>query len=209
VSIIRALFVIFLLGATIHPAYSEQSGLGQPVDDGPMPLEKGTVEVAVIGGTTLPISLFRAKPDRRLTLGSFGVGWVMTNQVGNGPLAGHFELLLEIAPLVLINQPTDSAFGLTVSPLFLRWNFAPVGPRRARLFAEASGGILYTSNPVPVRTTSFNFIDQAGFGVRFEQTSRRAWLIGYRFQHISNGGRVKPNPGSNFNFVYAGVSFLR
>jgi hypothetical protein len=52
-------------------------------------------------------------------------------------------------------------------------------------------------------------MDQAGFGIRFEENRRRAWLVGYRFQHISNAGRVKPNPGANFNFVYLGVSFLR
>ena len=80
---------------------------------------------------------------------------------------------------------------------------------RIRPFAEASGGIIYTGQPVPARTTTFNFIDQAGFGVRFESTSTRSWLAGYRFQHISNAGRVKPNPGANFNFFYAGVSFQR
>ena len=62
---------------------------------------------------------------------------------------------------------------------------------------------------MPVRTTTFNFMDQAGFGIRLEESHGRAWLVGYRFQHISNGGRVKPNPGANFNFLYLGISFLR
>jgi lipid A 3-O-deacylase len=92
----------------------------------------------------------------------------------------------------------------------MRWNFAPIGTYRVRPFAEASGGIIYTSEPVPARaTTSLNFIDQAGFGLRFGGRDKWAWLAGYRFQHVSNAGRVEPNPGANFNFAYAGVTFER
>ena len=81
--------------------------------------------------------------------------------------------------------------------------------------AESASGLIRTSaswwilNPVPAGTTTFNFLDQAGFGVRVGERDGRAWLVGYRFQHISNAGRVKPNPGANFNLVYLGFSFLR
>lgn len=169
---------------------------------------KGSIEKSAIGGTSLPITLFRAHRDRRLTLGAFQLGRVMTNELGHGPLAGNFELVLELSPVVWVHQP-QHAFGLTASPLHMRWNFGPMGSRPVRLFAEASGGIVFTNVPVPVRTTTFNFIDQAGFGLRLGRNPRRTWLLGYRFQHISNAGRVKPNPGVNFNFVYGGVSFLR
>ena len=176
---------------------------------GPAPgLQKGTVEVGGIAGATLPVSWLRAHSDRRITMASLDVGRVMTNRVGHGPLAGHFEFLVEITPLIIVHQPANT-FGVTASPLHMRWNFGPVPNHRLRPFAEASGGIIYTGQPVPVRTTSFNFIDQAGFGLRFETGAKRAWLAGYRFQHISNAGRVKPNPGANFNFAYVGVSFLR
>jgi len=132
----------------------------------------------------------------------------MTNQVGHGPLAGQFEFLLEITPLAVIHQPSRT-FGVTASPLHMRWNFVPIGEHPLRPFAEASGGVIFTSQAVPAGTTSFNFIDQAGFGLRFADGAKRSWLAGYRFQHISNAGRVKPNPGANFNFVYVGVSFHR
>ena len=80
----------------------------------------------------------------------------------------------------------------------------------ARAFlARSAAACLFTQAPVPVRTTTFNFLDQAGFGLRLHESAGVAWLIGYRFQHISNAGRVQPNPGVNFNLVYAGVSFLR
>jgi hypothetical protein len=175
-----------------------------PSEDAPMAFEKGAIEMTVLGGTSLPTTVFRAVAEHKLTLASFQVGRVMSG----GAHGNNFQLVLDVTPLVLIRQPA-SVRGWSVSPLFMRWNFPPAGPRGPRLFAEASGGLLFTSEPVPVRTTSFNFIDQAGIGVRIEESTGRAWVVGYRFQHISNGGRVKPNPGANFNFVYLGVSFIR
>jgi Lipid A 3-O-deacylase (PagL) len=169
---------------------------------------KGTIDTSVMAGTSLPITLFRAHRERRLTMAAFQLGRVMTNERGEGALAGTFELLLEISPLASVHQP-QNAFGFTASPLHMRWNFGGAAPRPVRVFAEASGGIILTNVPVPARTTTLNFIDQAGFGLRLGRGARRTWLLGYRFQHISNAGRVQPNPGVNFNFVYAGVSFLR
>ena len=169
-----------------------------------MPFEKGTLEISVIGGTTLPTSLFRANGDHRLTMASLSIGRVMAG----GPGKGNLELLVDVAPFIQVNQP-DSVRGWSLSPLFIRWNFPAIGPRGPRIFGEVSGSLLFTSAPVPVRTTTFNFRDEAGFGVRFEGSRSLAWLVGYRFQHISNAGRVKPNPGANFNFLYMGISFLR
>ena len=168
-----------------------------------MSFERGTVELSVIGGVSLPVSLFRAKSDHQLALASFSIGRVMAGHAGRGSL----ELLVEVSPVIQVRQP-DRVRGWSVAPLFIRWNFPPAG-RHVRIFGEVSGSLLWTNAPVPVRTTTFNFMDQAGFGVRIEDSPRRAWLIGYRFQHISNAGRVRPNPGANFNFVYLGISFLR
>lgn len=167
-----------------------------------MPFERGTIEISVIGGVSLPVSLFRANADHQLALASFAVGRVMAGRAGRGNL----ELLVDVTPFVQVRQP-DRVRGWSVAPLFIRWNFPPAG--RVRIFGEVSGSLLWTEAPVPVRTTTFNFMDQAGFGLRIEENQRRAWLIGYRFQHISNAGRVRPNPGANFNFVYLGLSFLR
>jgi hypothetical protein len=183
--------------AAVRPACAQS-------DDGPMPFEKGTVEISVIGGTTLPISLFRANRDHQLTMASLMIGRVMAG----GPGRGNLELLVDVTPFVQVRQP-DAVRGWSVSPLFIRWNFPPMGQQGPRIFGEISGSLLFTDRPVPVRTTTFNFRDEAGFGIRFEESRGRAWLVGYRFQHISNAGRVKPNPGANFNFVYAGISFLR
>lgn len=172
-----------------------------------MALPKSAVEIGGIAGGTLPVSWLRAHEDRKLTFAALDLGRVMTNPIGPGPLAGQFEFLLEIAPLVLVRAPAR-VYGVSVSPLHMRWNFQRLG-NRVRPFAEASGGIIFTSKDVPARTTVFNFLDQAGFGVRIDTASRRAVLVGYRFQHISNAGLNERNPGANFNFFYAGMMFLR
>jgi hypothetical protein len=204
----RAAIVIVCLAGCPHLVFAGQAGVGQPDSDPNSGLAKGSVEAAGILGQTLPITLFRAHTDRHITMGSVQVGRVMTGRIGPGPLAGRFELLLEATPLMVVRQ-SEAIFGLAISPLHLRWNFAPVGSRPLGVFAEINGGLLHTSRPVPVGTTTFNFIEQAGFGLRLESGARQAVLIGYRFQHISNDGRANTNPGANFNFFYAGVAFLR
>jgi hypothetical protein len=195
---------MLLLGGT--SAYAQGGSTGPAGSSESLP--KGSVEVGGIIGITLPVTWLRAHSDRSIRMGSLDLGRIMTHQRGRGPLAGQFEFLLEITPLAVIHQPSRT-FGVTASPLHMRWNFVPIANHGVRPFAEASGGVIITGQSVPAGTTSFNFIDQAGFGLRFESGTRRSWLAGYRFQHISNAGRVKPNPGANFNFAYVGVSFQR
>ena len=203
VLILRLVLSFVLVAAAVLPARADQAAADPPAEPR-MPFEKGTVEISVVGGMSLPTSLFRAKSDRQLAMASFIVGRVMAG----GPGRGSLELLVDATPFFQVRQP-DLVRGWSVAPLFVRWNFPAIGDGAVRVFGEVSGSLLFTSAPVPVRTTTFNFMDQAGFGVRFEESRGRAWLVGYRFQHISNAGRVKPNPGANFNFVYLGLSFIR
>jgi hypothetical protein len=203
VLILRVLLSVLLL-ALAHPVFADQADVpATSAIESRMPFERGTIEISVVGGVSLPISLFRAKSDHQLAMASLAIGRVMAG----GPGKGSLELLVDVTPFFHVRQP-DRVRGWSVAPLFVRWNFPAIGDG-ARLFGEVSGSLLFTTAPVPVRTTTFNFMDQAGFGVRFEESRGRAWLVGYRFQHISNAGRVKPNPGANFNLVYLGLSFLR
>lgn len=201
--ILRILLLSFLLAVLVPPAFADQTAPATPLPDARMPFEKGTIEIGVVGGVSLPVSTFRAKSDHQLAMASLVIGRVMAGAPGKGSL----ELLVDVTPFFQVRQP-DLVRGWSVAPLFIRWNFPPMGDGAARVFAEVSGSLLFTTAPVPVRTTTFNFMDQAGFGIRIEENRNRAWLVGYRFQHISNAGRVKPNPGANFNFVYLGLSFI-
>jgi hypothetical protein len=200
VSTLRLVLALIFLLVAVTPGVSGQNA---QASDPSMPFEKGAVEISVLGGTSLPVSAFRADPDYKITMASLQIGRVLTG----GTHGNNLQLIIDGSPFIYVRQP-DAVRGWSVSPLFIRWNFPPAGDRGARIFGEVAGGLLFTTEPVPVRTTTFNFIDQAGFGVRIEETEGRAWLIGYRFQHVSNGGRVRPNPGVNFNFVYLAVSFI-
>jgi hypothetical protein len=200
VQILRPFLVLLTVIACCRPASAGQD----PSSNGAMPFQRGAIEISVVGGTSLPVSALHARPDQSLTLISLHVGRVMSG----GPTGNNFELLFDASPFVHLEQG-EGVNGWSFSPLFLRWNFPPIGPQGPRIFSEGSAGMLFTSRPESVQGPTFRFIEQAGFGVRIEQTPSLAWLAGYRFQHVSNGGLSGPDRGGNFNLIYGGVSFLR
>jgi len=53
--------------------------------------------------------------------------------------------------------------------------------------------------------TMFQFGDHVGVGLRFGQ--KRAFDLGYRYQHLSNASIKKPNQGINFHQVRLQYSF--
>ncbi|MDD2916176.1 MAG: acyloxyacyl hydrolase [Gallionella sp.] len=53
--------------------------------------------------------------------------------------------------------------------------------------------------------SAFQFGDHVGFGVRMGE--RQQFDLGYRFQHLSNGGIKKPNQGINLNQVHFAYHF--
>ena len=54
-------------------------------------------------------------------------------------------------------------------------------------------------------STSFQFGDHIGAGLRFG--NKLEWDLGYRYQHFSNAGIKKPNPGINFHQIRLGYHF--
>lgn len=54
-------------------------------------------------------------------------------------------------------------------------------------------------------STAFQFSEYAGVGVAFGKAQQFA--VGYRYQHISNGGIKEPNPGTGFSTVYLRYRF--
>ena len=168
-------------------------------------LRKGSVELGVLGGAAPSSSWLRARRDRA-NMAAVNIGRVVTGRVGTGAFSGQFELLLEVTPVMNLWSP-GHAFGAAVSPVFLRWNF--LGSAHLKPFVEVNGGLVVTDQEVPLGTTRINFLDQGGGGVRVTIGARRAVLLGYRFQHLSNGGRLRVNPGANFNFFYGGLAFQR
>ncbi len=60
-----------------------------------------------------------------------------------------------------------------------------------------------------VHTLWCNFTGDFGGGVQWKTGARRAWTIGYRYHHVSNGYRADTNPGFDSNLFYVGFSIFR
>ena len=97
-------------------------------------------------------------------------------------------------------------FGFT--PILLRWTFA--GGKQIRPMVEVGSGLMFIKWPDPQpNELALNFYEQIGFGVRIGRPSKVGVVAGFRYQHISNGGRAKPATGTDAYIVYGGVDFMQ
>ena len=55
----------------------------------------------------------------------------------------------------------------------------------------------------------FNFTFDFSGGVQIVNSTRRAFTIGYKYQHISNGYRATFNPGVDVQMIFAGFSIFK
>lgn len=105
----------------------------------------------------------------------------------------------------LSSRPSSQLMEFGVSPIF-RLSYAGdhVTP-----FVEASVGLRVLSHTEIAgghrMGSAFQFSDMIGVGVAFGKAQRLT--IGYRFQHLSNGGIKDPNPGTNFSMGYVRYRF--
>jgi hypothetical protein len=98
--------------------------------------------------------------------------------------------------------------GAGLSPVGFQLNFRR--RERVQLFAQGSGGFLYFGERIPdERGAQFNFTADFGGGVQWKTGARRAWTVGYRYHHVSNGYRADVNPGFDSNLFYVGFSIFR
>lgn len=121
-------------------------------------------------------------------------GWVLTSEVGPGPLRGRFEYAVDVVPIFLLTQRTNTAYGFGLNPFALKWNFA--GRSGVIPYFELGGGTLFTNTKVPPGTSRVNFTTSGALGVHLLR-SRYNWSAEVRFMHISNAGLATPNPGIN------------
>jgi len=80
----------------------------------------------------------------------------------------------------------------------------PLGGGQALLFVEGSIGarLLSHTRVAPERSlsTAFQFSDMLGVGVQWGAQARST--LGLRYQHVSNLGIKRPNPGLDFGQLY-------
>ena len=117
------------------------------------------------------------------------------------------EITLPTPTSVQINdvRPTRYAFG--AAPLGLQANFRP--RKKIQPFIGTSGGFLFFNRRTPNYVgTRFAFTADVGGGVEFKLREKRAFIVGYKYYHISNGDRGFENPGFDNNVFYVGYTFF-
>jgi hypothetical protein len=132
------------------------------------------------------------------------------------PCRVQIDYTLDIIPVATMRQPTsaghEAVYGGGVSPVGFRFAFLP--RRRSQVFIAWTAGFVASVRPIPKDVpggTQFNYtfdFVQVGFR-RFNTNGNRAWMFGYKLQHISNAYRTNVNPGVDENVFFAGYSFYR
>lgn len=110
----------------------------------------------------------------------------------------------------LRQTPSHAVYGFGILPIGFMVDFAR--RRVIHPFFELRGGIIASTEPIPVNTidaTGLNFLFDFGGGIQWAVANRRAISFGYKFLHISNADTTPTNPGIDNNVFYAGFSFLR
>ena len=87
----------------------------------------------------------------------------------------------------------------------LRYHFIGLGP--VVPYLEATAGVGGTNLNVREIRSRFTFVLDGGAGVSYFVTPGVAVNLGYRMEHVSNGGTGHPNRGFNSNTGVVGVSF--
>jgi opacity protein-like surface antigen len=84
-----------------------------------------------------------------------------------------------------------------------------VDSSRVQFYGEAGTGPMWAEKAIPASTSRFNFSTQFGAGVVLMPRARFPVMLGYRFQHLSNGGYSPRNPGFNISTIVVGVQVRR
>ena len=108
-------------------------------------------------------------------------------------------------------QGQETVYGGGLSPF--GWKFDLRRPRRFPVFGALSSGFVLSTRPVPIDVPgdeqfNFTFDFEVGFE-HFNAARNRAWILGYKVQHISNGYRGNINPGLDLNVLFLGYSFFK
>lgn len=192
-----------LYGAALSVLWLAAAASAQPAPD---LVPRGAHEWSASAAAAHGVTLLQSTGGDEYALVQFAWGRVLTDVRGPGWLRGRFQWSVEVVP-IFRQWAGGRAVGAGVNPLAWRWNFAPRG--RLLPFVDVGGGALWTSAPLPAGTTSSNFSAHAGLGVRLLGGAAGGAVVSYRLHHISNGNRLRQNPGVNAHMLIAGWTWVR
>lgn len=162
----------------------------------------------------------------------FELGKTLTPVVHAGILSGQFQLAGNIMPLWQSYTPAPhnqlytctigpgqiipcilptgggTFYGVSLTPVILRWNFLTHSHRWQPWF-QGAGGLIYTTHKYPPNiltnpslgidggTSVWNFSPQGGGGVHYFLRDKRSIDLGINAVHISSASLGDRNPGVN------------
>ncbi len=192
-------------------------------DDNPFLLKRGDNEFGFWGGfspkaTTIFEGLREDEAeDRKFFIAAFRYGRTLA---ANDSLALQYTVdavPVALATGTIVSRTTvagvttfqrETAYGAGITPIGLQLDFA--NGAKVHPFVHINGGFLYFNKSMPIEDSGqFQFVGEAGGGVRIFTSERRAVNIGVRFHHISNGDRSGSNRGLNNFVIYAGFSVFK
>ena len=160
-------------------------------------------EWTVAIGAAKSVNLFESAAGRAYAIQTIAYARELTNALNLIGIRGRFAWGIEAMPVFAQFEPSR-IYGFGIAPVVWRWSF-PSRPTWSA-FAELSMGGLWTSDKLPEKTGQLNFSAHWGGGIRLRPRGGNAWLLGYRFQHFSNGNQLGSNPGVNSHVFMAGWS---
>jgi hypothetical protein len=163
-------------------------------------------EWQIAAGAAKSVNLFESTSNRAYAVQTVAWARELTGDLNIIGIRGRFAWGVEAMPVFAQFHPSGM-YGFGFAPVVWRWNFPPRPSWSA--YAELSMGGMWTTEKLPENTSQANFTAHWGGGVRLRPRGGKAWLIGYRFQHFSNGNQLGSNPGVNSHVLIAGWSKVR
>lgn len=184
-------------------------------------ISAGANELGVGGGGSFASSMLIGKTER-VRLGIVGLRYARRIAEGESlklsytvdaipaavlsyPFAGFVQTS---SGAFVLKSGRRSVYGVGATPIGFQLNFR----RRECIqpFANVGGGFLYFADAIPNELgKQFNFTAEFGGGVQLLNRQGRAFTVGYKYHHISNGNRGVVNPGFDSNLFYAGFSIFK
>jgi len=112
----------------------------------------------------------------------------------------------QVAVETCVGHQVNGADNLAVSATINYRRYFMVQGKTALGFDLAVGG-MHLKDKVPELGTRLNFTEQAGLVLKRELGPDRAFVVEYRFCHISNAGIKTPNIGVNTSIIRAGLAW--
>ncbi len=214
--IIVSIFALARPGAAQDSAYSGAQSKEGPGTSGRL-LDSGTTELGLRAGYSQDnptwVGRTHDRPYFELDIEyarviETGENWALKYSADLVPVAVVRQPPQGYAQSVPVDLPgrKNTIYGIGVTPAGLQINF--FRGNRVQPFINASAGVLYFDDKVPVADSSkFNFSLGLGAGVQIWHLDNQSVILGYTYHHISNGYTAPNNPGLDSDLYYAGYTW--